>query len=186
MVKMGKTGAAGVVEAFAAKAVQAGAEVERVRSAAAARDFVAGLIRKNGWTRLMASEDAQDLVPEGAGPTLLRPANLSGYLPAEAGFVRAAHGVSATGTLVRWDSNDDDRMAATIAPVCICALEASAIVAELEDIADEMAERLRPGPAHGFSQVSLITGPSRTADIEAELTLGVHGPGRLIVLLIGT
>jgi L-lactate dehydrogenase complex protein LldG len=183
---MGKTAAASTVEAFAAKAVQAGAEVERAASPAAARDFVAGLFRKNGWTRFLASEDARDLVPREAGLTLLEPANLSGYLSAEVGLTRAAHGVSATGTLVRWDSNDDDRMAATIAPVCVCALDKTAIVAELEDIADVMAERLRPGTSAGFSQVSLITGPSRTADIEAELTLGVHGPGRLIILLIGT
>ncbi len=183
---MARKGAAGAVEAFAARAVQAGAEVERVRSVAAARDFVLALARKKGWTRLVASADARDLVPDEAGLTLLEPPNLGGYLAAEAGLTRAAHGVAATGTLVRWDSNDDDRMAATIAPVCVCALDQAAVVAELEDIAGAMAERLRPGTSPGFSQVSLITGPSRTADIEAELTLGVHGPGRLIILLIGT
>jgi L-lactate dehydrogenase complex protein LldG len=183
---MVKTGAASGVEAFTDKAVQAGAEVERVPSAAAARDFLSRLIRKNGWTRIMASEDARDLVPPEAVPALLEPDNLSGYVPAEVGLTRAAHGVAATGTLVRWDSNDDDRMAATIVPVCVCALDASAVVDELEAVADEMAGHLRPGRAPGFSQVSLITGPSRTADIEAELTLGVHGPGRLIILVIGS
>lgn len=183
---MVRKSAAGVVETFVAKAVQAGAEVERVQSVDAAREFVAGLARENGWTRLAASADARDLVPREAGVTLLEPAGLSGYLAAEAGLTRAAYGVAATGTLVRWDSNDDDRMAATIAPACVCALEKAAVVAELEDVAGAISERLRPGTSPGFSQVSLITGPSRTADIEAELTLGVHGPGRLIILLIGS
>jgi len=32
--------------------------------------------------------------------------------------------------------------------------------------------------------LALITGPSRTADIERVLTIGVHGPGRLVVLLV--
>jgi L-lactate dehydrogenase complex protein LldG len=34
------------------------------------------------------------------------------------------------------------------------------------------------------SNLTLITGPSRTADIEMTLTVGVHGPGELIVILV--
>jgi L-lactate dehydrogenase complex protein LldG len=36
----------------------------------------------------------------------------------------------------------------------------------------------------GTSNLVLISGPSRTADIEMTLTVGVHGPRRLIVFLI--
>jgi len=35
----------------------------------------------------------------------------------------------------------------------------------------------------GSPMVVLVTGPSRTSDIEMTMTLGVHGPGRLIVML---
>ena len=45
----------------------------------------------------------------------------------------------------------------------------------------EIAAKLTPNQ-HG--EIAIITGPSRTADIEKKLVLGVHGPQRLIVFII--
>ena len=44
-------------------------------------------------------------------------------------------------------------------------------------------EGLRGKDSRG--EIVLITGPSRTADIEKILILGVHGPKRLVVLVVG-
>jgi len=101
-----------------------------------------------------------------------------------AGLAAADFGVAETGTLVRLDQSDEEKNVWTLPETCLCLLEKERIVPRLEAIAPEMARHLArtdiPSP-----QVSLVSGPSRTADIECQLTIGVHGPARLIILLIG-
>lgn len=175
-----------LVQKFKAKAVEAGAEVETFAGAAGAVEFIARFLEAQHLTRIAAAPDALDFVPRDAHFDLLVPDSAVAVAPAEAGLVRADHGVAATGTLVHWDKGDDDRIVWTLPPVCLCVLKEDAVVAELEDIADLMTTHLAPLQAPSFAQVSLVTGPSRTADIEGQLSLGVHGPARLIVLLLGS
>jgi L-lactate utilization protein LutC len=173
-----------LVRKFKAKAVEAGAEVETFADAAGAIEFIVRFMANQHPAKVVAAPDALEFVPRDADFDLLEPASMIGYAPAEAGLVRADKGVAATGTLVHWDKGEEDRIVWTLPPVCLCVLKEDAVVAELDDIAGLMAEHLAPVEAPSFAQVSLVTGPSRTADIEGELSLGVHGPGRLIILLL--
>ena len=173
-----------LVRKFKAKAVEAGAEVEPFADEVGAVEFIARFLEGQHLTKIVAAPDALEFVPRDAGFDLLEPDSMVGYAPAEAGLVRADKGVAATGTLVHWDKGEDDRIVWTLPPVCLCVLKEAAVVAELEDIADLISGHLAPLEAPSFAQVSLVTGPSRTADIEGELSLGVHGPGRLIILLL--
>jgi len=177
--------ASGIIPRFVVQAVKADAEVERFKTSAAARRFLSRILEENGWAKVVVASDAARFLPKTRGIESLEPADPAVCARADAGLVAAGFGIAATGTLVHLDTGDRDRIAWTLPPVCLCFLRAGSIVPELEDIVDRMAGHLRRGQKPGFAQVSLVTGPSRTADIEAELTLGVHGPGRLIILLYG-
>ena len=48
---------------------------------------------------------------------------------------------------------------------------------------DELFTKL-PSPADGTSAMVMITGPSRTADIEQILVRGVHGPGEIYAVIV--
>jgi len=57
----------------------------------------------------------------------------------------------------------------------------SQVVSELQDALVEMRKRYRENFP---SQMTVITGPSRTADIEKTLIMGAHGPRELYVFVI--
>jgi L-lactate dehydrogenase complex protein LldG len=72
------------------------------------------------------------------------------------------------------------RGASIVAPVHIVVATASQLVSAIDDAFVRLHER---GAAEQNSYVSLITGSSRTADIEKILVMGAHGPRRLVVIL---
>jgi L-lactate dehydrogenase complex protein LldG len=170
------------VDRFAAAAETAGAEVVRVSDLNAALSVVARLLEKERTERVAVSAS---VLAQGFRDELLvsNPCNAQEFAQARVGLVRADFGVAETGTLVHLDSDDNERMLWTLPSTCICLLGQDRIVPNLESLAGLISEHLtRPG-LFGH-HVSLVTGPSRTADIECELTIGVQGPARLIVILI--
>ena len=75
----------------------------------------------------------------------------------------------------------EERGEALLADRLWLVVPASEIVATLDDALARIESLVRAGRAY----VTLMTGPSRTADIERALTVGVHGPGELHVVLVG-
>lgn len=91
--------------------------------------------------------------------------------------VRAA--IAETGTLVCLASSQSARGTSLIPPMHIAIVDARQLHADLFDFFAWLA---RQGELP--SNVNLITGPSKTADIEGVLVTGVHGPGVVHVVLI--
>ena len=98
---------------------------------------------------------------------------------ADFGITSAEYALADTGTLVMLSSPQEARMVSLLPPVHIALLRRERILTGLDELLS-----LIPLPAERTSSMVLITGPSRTADLEQILIRGVHGPGQIHVILV--
>lgn len=98
---------------------------------------------------------------------------------ADVGITSADYALADTGSLVMFTESKESRLVSLLPPCHIAVIESTKIVASLDDVF-----RLRPLPGAESSAMVVITGPSRTADIEMRLVRGVHGPGEIHVIVI--
>lgn len=102
---------------------------------------------------------------------------------ADAGITGCDWAIAATGTLVLSSGAGKPRMASLLPPLHIAIVTADKLIPRLEDyVAAQRVNRL--GIFRSSSNVTLITGCSRTSDIEMHPVFGVHGPLELHVILI--
>ncbi|MDR2350843.1 MAG: lactate utilization protein [Deltaproteobacteria bacterium] len=97
----------------------------------------------------------------------------------DAAFSVALFGISETGTAVLRFDSDDSRAAALLCEIQVVALGKSSLVPGFGEAEPKMTEIMRETD----SRLVMVTGPSRTSDIERVLTLGAHGPLELLVVL---
>jgi len=95
------------------------------------------------------------------------------------GITSADYALADTGTLVMLASPEEARLVSLLPPHHIAVVPRTRILTGLDELFT-----LLPDPAARTSSMVMITGPSRTADIEQILVRGVHGPGELTVLLV--
>jgi L-lactate dehydrogenase complex protein LldF len=93
------------------------------------------------------------------------------------GLTGALAGIAESGTLILPAGPGRPQTASLLPEIHVAVLNAG-------DIVERLAEALAQPEIPYHSSLALITGPSRTADIEMTLTIGVHGPGRLVVLIL--
>lgn len=169
------------VAAFVRNATMQGAEVRRVVDLGA---FLSDAVSGSGARTAVVSRDPET---EGAVGALER---LSVEVlafdgpraDADLGVVGAVWGIAATGTVVLDARAAGGRSASLVPPAVVVLLRADRILREAGELFRRMDERFRDGPP---SQLVLATGPSKSGDIELELTTGVHGPGRVWIGLLG-
>jgi L-lactate dehydrogenase complex protein LldG len=97
------------------------------------------------------------------------------------GITAVDYALADTGTLVLITGAGRARSVSLLPPVHVAILKPEQIIAGL----DELIPRLNTSAGRDLaSAVTFITGPSRTADIELTLVVGVHGPQELHVVLL--
>ncbi len=89
--------------------------------------------------------------------------------------------VSRTGTMVLSSANESGRTTSVYAPIHVCIAYSNQLVYDLKDALQLLREKYN-GQLPSF--ISFATGPSRTADIEKTLVVGVHGPKEVFVFLV--
>jgi L-lactate dehydrogenase complex protein LldG len=99
-------------------------------------------------------------------------------IPASLTAARAA--IAETGTLILWPDEHEPRLMSLVPPVHVVLLDSARLYNTFYEATQ--AEAWKDGlPTNAL----LISGPSKTADIQVTLAYGAHGPKELIVLLIG-
>lgn len=97
------------------------------------------------------------------------------------GITYAEMGLSETGTVVLWNGGGRGRLVSLLPPIYVAILSESKIYPRLTEGVAAVHEQVSNGlPAC----INFITGPSRTGDIEMELAFGVHGSGKVHVILL--
>ncbi len=171
------------------------AELHRADNDAATAETVAAVLRAQGARTVVAWPtplirrlvDAEPLRAAGVAWTFpeengdaYRGAWRQACIAADAGITEVDWALADTGTLVVGSGRQQPQMASLVPRLHIAIVPSARLLADIDGLFAVLgAERTALG-----SCLTLISGPSRTADIEKKIVLGVHGPEILHVVLV--
>jgi L-lactate dehydrogenase complex protein LldG len=177
-----------MADRFAKELLDVFGEAYRVPTMADARRKLAELMTEGGWDvvgamdRPLCRELTAELEPDiviWSQPDW-NPIDLA-QLPV--GLVEADVLLADTGSAMIACYTPQDRMMCYMPPACVVIATVDRLAEHLPAAWGEIARRAAAPELRG--EFVFITGPSRTADIEKILILGVHGPKRLVALVVG-
>jgi L-lactate dehydrogenase complex protein LldG len=182
-----------IVEQFRLKHASVAGIVHTVSGTAEAAEKAAAILRekkaKNVALGELPDEFRQALEQQcaGAGMDLLKPPfdndGLRQALDAiQAGITRAAFAIAETGAIVEFTTDDALRLVSALPLVHIVMVRVTDIIASLKEAATPIRNFYQNNPLN--ANVSFISGPSRTADIEMRLIHGVHGPAETHTIIV--
>jgi L-lactate dehydrogenase complex protein LldG len=163
-------------------------EVIRVATMADAQNRFADLVKQAGWTsigvmyRPLCCDAVKNIDtkliqwPKSNWPSI-EMAQLS------ASLITPEVLLADTGSSLIACPTAEDRLLCYLPPECVIIARTDQLSEHLQAAWQTLAPRCAD---HGLSgEFVIVTGPSRTSDIEKTLILGVHGPKRLVVILVG-
>jgi L-lactate dehydrogenase complex protein LldG len=168
-------------DTFKSRAEAVSAEVHRVTTRSGAIEFITNFLQAEQgravWVAgpLLDGVDRESLAAQIPGLTF--DVTLDAAEASKVGISQIECAIADTGTLVTDAAPVERRLASALPAIHLAVVSTSAIQ---PDMAAALA-RIHPSRS-GY--ISMITGPSRTADIERVLTIGVHGPSRLVIVFV--
>jgi L-lactate dehydrogenase complex protein LldG len=165
---------------FKERALQLSSDILEAASIADVPALLAGYLKERGlpsqgvcWPALASLEWSA------AGLDIqARPANGQDLV----GITGAFCAIAETGTLMMLSGPETPASVSLLPETHFAILETGRIVAAMEDTWDLLRNEYQCPPR----AINFISGPSRTADIEQTVTLGAHGPYRVVVILVGS
>jgi len=164
-------------------------EVYRAANKNEIRKCIKEIVRRSGIESFAAWESSHpnlagliDLL-EGEGLTQITSTEKNELAQAGIGITGADYAIADTGTLVLLADGSKPRSVSLLPPVHLAIVKESDIVCNIDELFIILKQKLDSGEPVP-SCMTFITGPSRTADIELNLTLGVHGPKELHVIIL--
>lgn len=168
---------------FKTKAEAAAAQVYRVKTPAEAGALIAQIAQETGANKIAAAPSplVNKCLAGASMPVPVYTDNLRAHAEeAHIGLSELDLAIADIGTLEQDATDICKRLVSMLPNVHIALVKTTSLVRDLKEAfakLDQQKDRL-PGYA------AFITGPSRTADIERVLTIGVHGPYELRIIFI--
>lgn len=157
------------------------AYIEEVASTLQARSIIAwdtGLIDDLDFSSRLEAKGVR-FITEASGGQFNQTA-----AAADIGISGIDYALADTGTLVLLAGKGRARSISLLPPVHVALMRANQIISGLDDLFPLMHYEREIEGGDLESAITLITGPSRTADIELTLVIGVHGPQQLHIVLL--
>ncbi len=188
---------ASAIERLADELALVGVSVTRVTHRDEAHQTIRDLVARFAIRRTIRNTDpildelGVDAVLHGLGVEVCTPVDLAALdeasrrerlFAADLGVAAPDWAIAETGSLVYVADAGQMRSTSLLPPVHLAVVERSRVVSDLLELPDKLGGRSvgRVLPRN----VAIVTGPSKTGDIELRLTTGVHGPGELHVLIL--
>lgn len=139
---------------------------------------ISSLVRKMDWQKIYCLEDA---LVRTAGSQFADRIVKTGLADCDVAITGCECLVARTGSIVMSAAQKSGRNTSVYAPVHICIAYSSQLVYDIKDAIQLVKNRYQQALP---SLITFATGPSRTADIEKTLVVGVHGPREVYLFLV--
>lgn len=135
------------------------------------------LVTARNWKNIYCRED---VIKEALAQNKFAPAYTDNLAGCDVSITSCEQLVARTGSIVMSAAQQSGRTTSVYAPVHICIAYTSQLVFDIKDALQNVQQKYPKLP----SLITLATGPSRTADIEKTLVVGVHGPKEVFCFLV--